>query len=279
VHPKRPKPNRPRDPGVDSPLSVAVASRDRDVIAMVERAVSAGDALLAYQPVVAAGRPGAPAFYEGLIRILDLNGRIIPAGEFMGAVETRELGRRVDCLTLEHGLRVLRDQPNLRLSLNMSARSIGYPRWQRLLESGLSEPGGLGERLILEISEASAMLMPDIVQVFMTEMQERGVTFAIDDFGTGTVSLRHLSDMYFDIMKIDGSLSRQIAQSPENQVLIRAMLSLARHFEMITVAESVETAEDAGCLQRMGVDCLQGYLFGAPTIRPRWAPDRVMPIG
>jgi hypothetical protein len=54
---------------------------------------------------------------------------VIPAGEFIGAVETSELGRKLDCLSLEIGLRTLQEQPSLRLSINMSARSIGYPPW------------------------------------------------------------------------------------------------------------------------------------------------------
>ena len=70
--------------------------------------------------------PKRAAFYEGLIRIMDPSGRIIPAADFIGAVETRELGRKIDCLALEMGLDTLAAEPGIRLSINMSARSIGY---------------------------------------------------------------------------------------------------------------------------------------------------------
>lgn len=259
-------------PGCDSPLSFALEARDRDAPRLVARAVETRSLLLAFQPVVPAGQATRPVFYEGLIRILDDGGRIIPARDFMGAVESQELGRRIDCLSLDYGLQILRRHGGLRLSVNMSARSIGYPDWRGLLDAGLSAAPGLGERLILEIDEASAMLMPELVQVFMGEMHERGVSFALDGFGAGAVSLRHLRQLYFDILKIDGALVRGLARSPDDQLLMRAILSLARHFDMITVAESVETAEDAKVAERLGVDCLQGYFFGAPTVRPRWAP-------
>jgi EAL domain-containing protein (putative c-di-GMP-specific phosphodiesterase class I) len=72
------------------------------------------------------------------------------------------------------------------------------------------------------------------------------------------------------MIKIDGQFIREIAQERDNQVLARALQAIAHHFDMFTVAESVETAEDAAFLIDMGIDCLQGYYFGAPTIVPPW---------
>ena len=72
------------------------------------------------------------------------------------------------------------------------------------------------------------------------------------------------------MIKIDGQFIREISEHPDNQVLTRALQSIAHHFDMFTVAESVETADDAAFLIDMGVDCLQGYYFGAPTIAPPW---------
>ena len=251
----------------DNPLTSAISARDKDTIKMVEAAVEGRNAILAYQPVVMAGNTGQPAFHEGLIRILDPSGRVIPAREFIGAVETQQVGRMIDCVALELGLAALKRVPTLRLSINMSARSIGFGRWQRTLDEGLKLDPRLGERLILEITEASAMVMPDVVQAFMTELQVRGISFALDDFGAGFTSFRHLRDMYFDIVKIDGQFIRGISENADNQVLTKALVSIGRHFEMLVVAEQVESAADAGYLTKVGVDCLQGYYFGAPKRR------------
>jgi len=254
--------------GAESPLAAAVGARDRDILRMVEAAVAGRNAMLAYQPVVLAARPDRPAFYEGLIRILDATGRVIPARDFIGAVELHPVGRMIDCLALEMGIASLKATPSLRLAINMSARSIGFARWQRSLDDGLRADPAVGERLILEISEASAMVMPDIVQVFMADLQGRGISFAIDDFGAGFTSFRHLRDMDFDILKIDGQFIRGVAANADSQVLTEALCSIARHFGMLTVAESVETAQDAAWLAGAGIDCLQGYHFGAPTRSP-----------
>ena len=239
-------------------------------MATVRRAVSRGDAVLAYQPVVQANRTETAAFHEGLIRIIDETGRIVPLRDFMPLAETTELGRQIDCLSLSLGLKALAEEPSIRLSINMSARSIGYPAWLQTLRAGIAEDERVTERLILEITESSAMGMPELVGRFMQELQAHGVSFALDDFGAGYTSFRYLRDFCFDMIKIDGQFIRDINQQRDNQVLTRARQSIAHHFDMFTVAESVETADDAAFLIDMGIDCLQGYYFGAPTIVPPW---------
>ena len=252
------------------PLSFAIAERDRRVLDTVARAIADKRLALAFQPVVLASDPGRVAFQEGLIRIMDEGGRAVPARDFMWAAETRELGRQIDCAALEMGLQALARQPGLRLSINMSARSSGYRQWVDTLEAGLARAPDIGERLILEITESSAMLIPDLVAAFMERLQGRGIAFALDDFGAGYTAFRYLRDFYFDIVKIDGQFIRGIHQSPDNQLLARALIDIARHFEMFTVAESVETPEDAAWLAEAGLDCLQGYLYGMPTVNPTW---------
>ncbi len=263
-------PTRPLETALDSPFDAATEARVQETIAMVCLALDERRAVLAYQPVVQARLPGRAAFFEGFMRILDRDGRIIPARDFIPAVEATEVGRRIDCLALDLGLKALAQEPGLRLSVNMSARSIGYAAWLATLERGLRLDPTVAERLILEITESSAIVMPDLVSVFMSEMQGRGICFALDDFGAGYTAFRYLKDFYFDILKIDGQFIRNIARDPDNQVLAQALVSIGRHFDMVTVAESVETAEDARWLVEIGVDCLQGYFFGVPSTELPW---------
>lgn len=250
------------------PLSFAVQARDENVIAMVARAVDQGETMLAYQPVVRTDKPGQVAFYEGLIRVLDGTGRVIPAKQFIETIEETELGRKIDCLALNHGLDALEADPGLRLSINMSARSIGFRAWQDVLDRRLRRNETLGERLILEITESSAILMPEVVSNFMTDLQDHGVAFALDDFGAGYTSFRYLRDFYFDILKIDRQFIDGIHRDVDNQILTQALVGIGQHFEMFTVAEGVEDAADAAFLTKTGIDCIQGYYFGAPQIAP-----------
>ena len=180
--------------GAPSALDLAVASRDSHILKMVAAALHHKEVLLAFQPVVAARPPHSIAFYEGLIRVLDDTGRVIPAKEFITTIEETELGRILDCVALDMGLRCLARVPGLRLSLNMSARSIGYPRWIKTLRKGLQANPTVAQRLILEVSETPAMLVPEILGGFMLEYQRKGVSFALDQFGAGATSLRYLRE-------------------------------------------------------------------------------------
>ena len=256
--------------GGESPLAAALASRDRKTLDMVAEAIRHNSCRLAFQPVMQARPPHGTAFHEALIRVLDATGRVIPARDFMPVVENTELGRVLDCNALEMGLRTLARNPALRLSVNMSARSIGYRRWMGILDRCLGRDATLGERLILEISEPSAMTLPDLVIDFMDRFQSRGIAFALDDFGAGSTAGRQFREFFFDAVKIDGQFVRGIHADPDNQALVRALAGLARQFDMLTIAEDVETAQDAEFLVSIGIDCLQGYLFGAPSLSPPW---------
>ncbi|CUH75126.1 EAL domain-containing protein [Tropicibacter naphthalenivorans] len=260
--------------GARNALEHAVSARDRNTMDMVQRAIQHRQVMLAFQPVVQTTAPDHVAFYEGLIRVLDETGRVIPAAEFINAVEDTEFGRMLDCIALEKGLAELERVPALRLSINMSARSVGYKKWMRTLTRGLQNDPTVAERLILEITETSAMTVPELVTTFMKDLQSKGITFAMDDFGSGYTALRHFKDFSFDILKIDGEFSSGIAQDPDNQVLVGAIVKIAEQFDLFTVAERVETQADADVLRALGVDCLQGYLFAAPTVNPPWRDEQ-----
>ncbi|MEO0379900.1 MAG: EAL domain-containing protein [Pseudomonadota bacterium] len=256
--------------GAENPLNAAVANRDRNTLAMVADALKHKQTLLAFQPVMVAGDSMRVGFYEGLIRVIDDTGRIIPAKDFMPVVERSELGREIDVNALNMGLRTLHENPSVRLSINMSARSIGYERWIQTLNRWLRKNPTIGERLIMEITESSAMDQPELVIDFMDRLSARGVCFALDDFGAGYTALRYLKDFYFDILKIDMQFCHGIADDRDTQVLTQAMIHIGRHFDMLVVAEGVERPQDVEALMQMGVDCLQGFYYSAPEVRPSW---------
>jgi EAL domain-containing protein (putative c-di-GMP-specific phosphodiesterase class I) len=268
---------RPRfdlDADVASPLAVATTSADRETLSMVRQALAQRRMRLAFQPAVYSADPSIIGFYEGYIRLLDPKDRVIPARDFMAVAETQELGREIDCAALQLGLLTLQKLPGIRVAVNMSARSIGYKPWNQLLRTALKTQAGIGRGLILEISEESAMQMPDVLRSFMTDLRDAGIAFTLDDFGAATTSLTLLRDFGFDIAKIDGKFIRGIDSSAENQPLVRAAIAMAREFGMFLVAESVETTAEASWLRNQGVGCLQGYLFGAPTVTPDFAAFR-----
>ncbi len=257
-----------RDPALASPFDAAISAQDRDTMSMVTQALKDRRMRLAYQPVVYAADPTMIGFFEGFIRLLNPRDQVIPARDFMGAVEQNQLGRDIDCAALQMGLMALQRNPQIRVSINMSARSVGYRPWANILRKALRDSPRLGRNLILEITEPSTLQVPDVLKPFMTEMRDHGIVFALDDFGAEVTSLRLLRELRFEIAKIDGVLVKNVDESPDRQAVARAAIAIAQELEMYVVAEAVETEGEANWLREAGVGCLQGYLFGPPTVTP-----------
>ena len=225
-----------------------------------------------YQPVVAARNPDAPAFFEMLARLRLPDGQVLPGGAFMPAVAAGPLGRAIDRLALAKALEALAADPTLRLSVNMSPLSMGDEGWLALIAAAHRGGSGVCGRLIIEITEEAALTDAGQTLDFMEHVRATGCAFALDDFGAGATGFRYFRDFRFDMVKIDGAFARGVHTSRDAQVLVECLAGVARHFEMLTVAEQVETEAEAAWLTRAGIDCLQGYLYGRPAARPVLAP-------
>ena len=218
-----------------------------------------------YQPVVRREAQHSPAFFEMLARLTLPDGQILSAGAFLPAVEEGELGRAIDRLALTRALQALAASPSLRLAVNVSPRSMGDEEWLGIL--GAAHRGGTGicDRLILEITEDDALRDAELTQDFLDHVRRLGPALALDDFGAGATGFRHFRSFRFDIVKIDGAFVNGVHRDRDAQALVRCLATLAGHFEMLTVAERVETRADADWLAGAGIDCLQGYLIGRPS--------------
>lgn len=238
----------------------------------VASALAEGRLTCAFQPVVTTRNTDMPAFYECLVRIRDRSGRLLPAAEFMPAIEHDDIARLVDRAILRKALRILSTTQRVRLSVNLSANGVGDQGWLSILESFATAAPGSTEFLVVEITESAVLDLTPEKLAFLFRIRELGCSIALDDFGAGHTSIGHLGKFRFDFLKIDGSFMDNFACNPDNQFLVKAMVSIARHFDMVCVAERVETAEEARLLTEMGVDCLQGYAFGKPEMEPDWMP-------
>ena len=106
-----------RDPALASPLDAAITVQDRETLSMVEAALKDRRMRLAFQPVVYAADASVIGFFEGFIRLLNLRDQVIPARDFMPAVEQRQLGREIDCAALQLGIMAMQRNPHVQLEL------------------------------------------------------------------------------------------------------------------------------------------------------------------
>jgi EAL domain-containing protein (putative c-di-GMP-specific phosphodiesterase class I) len=239
----------------------------------VKTALRQGRLLFAFQPVVCAAT-GRIDYFECLLRMRNQEGEIVPGGDFITSIEKAGLIGLIDRFVLEKAVQELAAHPGITLGFNVSGLTACDRPWLRSLISLLRHRPDLARRLVVEITETAALYDIEETARFVETLRQTGCRVALDDFGAGHTSLRHLQTLAVDTVKIDGFFVRNLASSLENQVFLRHLLGLTKGFGLTTVAESVETAEDAALLRAEGIGYLQGYYLGAPTIERSWLGGR-----
>lgn len=235
------------------------------VAAQIVAALNEGRIALLLQPIVAAG-DGKPAFHEALCRINLDDGTQIAAADFIETAERLGIVRLVDHRTLDLAVARLVETPSLVLSINVSTVSAYDGSWFARLDAHLRRHPGLAQRLIVEITET--MAIRDVTRAidFVRSVRDLGCRVAIDDFGAGHTSFRNLRTLGADIVKIDGAFVERLSENEDDQFFVATLVSLARRIGLETVAERVSKDSDARILKGLGVDYLQGHLFGLEDI-------------
>jgi diguanylate cyclase (GGDEF)-like protein len=224
--------------------------------------------LLAFEPIVGIVSR-EPACYESLMRIRRGDGSLAAAATVIPIAERLGLVRLIDQRVLELVIAELVAAPALTLSVNVSPASTEDPDWWATLGAHLRAHAGLGERLTLEITEMAEIHDLDETRGFVARAKDLGCRIAIDDFGAGSTSFRNLRKLGVDIVKIDGAFVQGLTRSQDDRAFVRSMIDLARALGLKTVAEWVQSEEDAQMLRDWGCDYLQGALIGlAQTERP-----------
>ena len=242
-----------------------VLATDKIVKALNERRI-----LLAYEPVVST-TTREPAFYECLMRIRRADGTIVPASAVIPIAEQLGLVRLIDHRVTELVTAELAAAPTLQASLNVSPDSLIDPDWWSSLGAQLRARPGIAERLILEITETSAIQNIDETAGFVTRAKDLGCRIAIDDFGAGYTSFRNLRRLGVDIIKIDGAFVQNLPRSKDDRAFVRTLIDLGRSLGLATVAEWVQDEDAAAVLAEWGCDYLQGDLIGRASLERPWA--------
>ncbi|MHC6157155.1 EAL domain-containing protein [Bradyrhizobium elkanii] len=262
------KPNVERD----AQRRVNIRVTDEIVTALNERRIVIG-----FEPVVDA-RLRQPAFYECLVRMEQDDGRALLAPDIVPVAERLGLIRLVDHRVLELAIAELAAAPGVQLSLNISPDTTMDPDWWATIESLMRAHPGVGERLIVEITETVAIQDIDDVRGFVTRLKNFGSRIAIDDFGAGYTSFRNLRKLGVDIVKIDGAFVQNIVRSADDRAFVQTLIDLARRLEIKTVAEWVQDEEAAVMLREWGCDFIQGRLIGLASPDRPWNGQAEKPV-
>ena len=227
----------------------------------LREALTRGELYVLYQPIIEIAS-GEPIGTEGLLRWAHpVHGvvspvRFIPLAERSGAIY--EIGLFV----LERACEQLRDWPSLYMSVNLSPRQLQGPTLVLDILNVLRRTGTEPTRLVLEVTE-SAIVDQAAIDVLAT-LRGHGIRIAVDDFGTGFSSLQYLTRLPVDVLKIDRSFVTQLDGTPKGSAITEAIIRLSQVLHLTTIAEGIETPQQAAELQKLGCTIGQGYLYSPP---------------
>lgn len=213
---------------------------------------------------------------EILLRLRDPDEkRLIPPGAFLPAAERYGLNVELDEWVVSSLIELLYVQqsfgaPLQKYWVNLSGNSVGDERFaKRLLQIMKTSPLAVGT-INFEITETAVIRNLSSAGRFINELRDMGCQIALDDFGSGLSSFGYLKHLPIDYLKIDGMFIKDIHHHPMNRIFVKSIIDIAHTLDIKTVAEYVEDQTIASIVTELGVDYLQGYLFGEPKIL---APD------
>ncbi|MES2326675.1 MAG: EAL domain-containing protein [Pseudomonadota bacterium] len=219
-----------------------------------------------YQPVVRTAGEEVSGF-EALVRWQHPARGAISPSKFVPLAEEAGLIGKIGEWVLRTALDEAANWPDhVRVAVNLSPLQFNDPQVVDMVAKHLKETGVRADRLELEITEGVFLAEGDSTDDTFARLKALGVRLALDDFGTGYSSLGYLKKAPFDKIKIDQSFVRGAASTTNrNAAIIRAIVTLAETLDMDTCAEGVETHDDLQLIRELGVNMVQGFIFGKPS--------------
>ena len=224
-------------------------------------------------------------YHEILLRLEGDDGETIAPDNFLPVAHEFGLSSRIDLWVIENTLKFMAQNrekmPAHRFAINLSPTSVCRARLPNDINQLLNKYKVEAWQLIFEVTESNALTNAEQAQATLLQLQSLGCQIAIDDFGTGYASYARLKNVNADILKIDGSFTRNIVSNSLDYQIVASICHLARMKRMLVVAEYVESEEIRSAVISLGIDYMQGYLIGEPLplneTLEKQVPDELTP--
>jgi diguanylate cyclase (GGDEF)-like protein/PAS domain S-box-containing protein len=221
---------------------------------------------LQFQGVYATG-DRTLSHFEVLVRMRDKDdpSLLLMPGQFIPVAEKSGKILDIDRWVLRESIQMLAELKSIpALAVNISGRSFDEPMLPQYIAEQLKRYGVSPRRLMVELTETSAVSDLHDAQRFIEALRQTGCSVCLDDFGTGFSSFAYLKHLQVDSVKIDGLFIRNLPNDYDNQLFVKAIVSVARGMHKTTVAECVEDEATLVMLRDFEVDCVQGYYLERP---------------
>ena len=221
-----------------------------------------------YQPIFSM-ETGIAVGFEGLVRPTD-GAPFGDAGSLFAAAEAANQTVELDLLCLEIVAAGAAQLPeHTYLSVNLSPRTLGSSLFRASDVKGIFRRHSIAlERIVLELTERETVEDLDELRRNVNTLRSAGLRLAADDVGAGNAGLRLLSEIQFDVVKIDLSLVQAGTAHDPSHAILRALQGLAAQWNASVVAEGIETSEQLAVVRGLGISAGQGYLLGRPGKEP-----------
>ncbi|MCR4763234.1 MAG: bifunctional diguanylate cyclase/phosphodiesterase [Lachnospiraceae bacterium] len=253
---------------------------EQELVAQAERALKNDEFIVYYQPVYLSDSKTLMSA-EALVRWQHPDRGLLAPGSFVPVMEKNGFISKLDTCVWEMVLKFMHDRMEagrkiVPISVNMSRQDICNPKLSEDLAALIVKYGIDPSWLHIEVTESA--YIDEEVQHQLAEtihdLREKGFIILMDDFGSGYSSLNVLKDMPVDIMKIDRGLTMDIASgdgAERSKKVLSTIINLANRLSIPTIAEGVETEEQARFLNDIGCDSIQGYFFSRPIPEEEFA--------
>ena len=249
--------------------------RSLDLAVSLKGAQNRGELFLVYQPqrrLSDSQTIGA----EVLLRWRHPKWGDVSPAEFIPIAEQTGLIVDIGLWVLEQAARQLHQWdllglPKIFIAVNVSTIQFARPGFVEELMKVMSRVGVPTNRIEIEITEAVALKNAEQAGAIIQRLHAAGFAVALDDFGTGYSSLSYLKRYAIDRLKIDQSFVKDLVTNQSDQAIVNAIIHMAHSLQMTTIAEGVETEEQANRLKELGCDEIQGYWFSRPLVSQDFA--------
>jgi diguanylate cyclase len=206
---------------------------------------------------------------EALLRLHDRNGGFIPPDEFIPVAEQSGLIMEIGNFVLDQVCKYIHSMLKCgadidTISVNLSVVQLMQKNVVSRLMDIIRRNGISPNRILFEVTESTLVSDYELISGKLHEMKEQGVQFALDDFGTGYSNITHVTDMPFDVVKIDKSLIWESMENHKCNIMIRELTKMFKDINLSVIAEGVETKEQDDFVRECKCDKIQGFRYARP---------------
>jgi PAS domain S-box-containing protein len=238
------------------------AKKNMEIIKMVKIALDNYKIVSYFQPIIN-NKTKKLEKYESLVRLVDESGNVLSPLSFLDISKKGNYYNKITHRVLENSFKIL-EHISTKISINLSSLDIEKELTQTKLFELLDEYKDYASRIVFELLEDEHVKDFNVIKNFIKKVKALGVQIAIDDFGAGYSNFERLLEFDPDILKIDGSLVKNIVNDTYSRNVVETIVTFAKKQNIITIAEYVENEEIFNILNDLGVDYSQGYYFGEP---------------